>query len=58
MTKKKRKVRVFSCLEDFERVYFPKSFEKKKREKPLNAETLGATLARESLDKIKSDLKK
>lgn len=37
---------------EFEKKYFPKSFEKRMAEKPTDARALGISLAKESLGKI------
>jgi len=56
MNKSKKKKQVFHAMNEFEKKYFPKSFEKKMAEKPTNARDLGIWLAKESLDKIRRPL--
>ena len=43
-------------MKAFEKEFFPKSFEKRMAEKPTDAQALGVSLARESLDKIRERL--
>lgn len=45
--------RVFRSIVEFEKKYFPKSFEKRMAEKPTDAHALGISFAKESLDKIR-----
>lgn len=47
---------VFYSIMNFEKEYFPKSFEKRMLEKPTDARALGISLAKESLKKIKAHL--
>ena len=56
MNKSKKKKQVFHAMMEFEKKYFPRSFEKKMAEKPTNAHDLGIWLAKESVDKIRSRL--
>ena len=48
----------FHSIMEFEKEYFPKSFKKKMEEKPTDARALGSSLAKESLDKIRTRLAK
>lgn len=43
-------------MKEFEKEFLPKSFEKIMVEKPKDAQALGVSLARESLDKIRERL--
>jgi len=52
MNRSKRKKQAFRSMIEFEKKYFPKSFEKRMAEKPTDARALGSSLAKESLDKI------
>lgn len=54
----KKGKQVFHSITEFEKEYFPKSFEKKMEEKLTDARALGSSLAKESLDKIKTRLAK
>lgn len=56
MKKKKEEKRVFRTIKEFEKTFLPKSFEKKKIEKPEDAKALGIILAKESLEKIRRQL--
>ncbi len=56
MNRSKEKKQVFRSMMEFEKNYFPKSFEKRMLERPTDAQTLGISLAKESLDKIKERL--
>ncbi|MFZ2410986.1 MAG: hypothetical protein WAW23_05410 [Candidatus Methanoperedens sp.] len=50
----KKKIR---SMEDFEKTYFPKSFEKQISDESENSHDLGIGWAKEYLDKIKDQLK-
>ena len=52
MNRSKRKKQAFRSMTEFEKKYFPKSFEKRMAQKPTDARALGISLAKESLDKI------
>jgi hypothetical protein len=52
---KARKTACRSTIE-FQRRFFPKSFKKKMAEKPTDAQALGATLAKETLEKVEGKL--
>jgi len=52
----KKKKLIYHSITEFERTFFPKSFEKRMAEKPTNDQSLGASLAKESLEKIKGQL--
>ncbi|MEA1995294.1 MAG: hypothetical protein U9N18_03970 [Campylobacterota bacterium] len=58
MNRNEKKKQVIRSMIEFERKYFPKSFEKRMTEKPTDARALGICLAKESLDKIKRQLSK
>ena len=58
MNGSRKEKHVFHSIMEFEKEYFPKSFEKKMEEKPKDARALGSTLAKESLDKIRTRLAK
>lgn len=52
---KKRK-RVYRSIKEFEKEFFPKSFERRMAEKPTDAQALGISLAKKSLEKIRGQL--
>jgi hypothetical protein len=54
---KNEKKRVFCSMDEFMKTYFPKSFEKLAARKSEDAHDLGIHWAKESLDKIKDQLK-
>ena len=56
MNKNKKKKQVYRSMMEFEKRFFPKSFEKRMAEKPTDAQVLGVSLARESLGKIRRRL--
>lgn len=58
MNGNRKEMRVFHSIVEFEKEYFPKSFEQKMEEKPTDARALGSNLAKESLDKIRTRLAK
>ena len=58
MNRNKKKKQVIQSMIEFEKKYFPKSFEKRMSEKPTDARALGICLAKESLDKIRKRLAK
>lgn len=58
MNENKKGKQAFHSMMEFEKEYFPKSFEKKMEEKPTDARALGSNLAKESLDKIRTLLAK
>lgn len=51
-----RKTTKFKSVAEFESRYFPDSFERRIVEKGVNPHELGTRLARESLEKIRSQL--
>jgi len=53
MKKSEEKKQVIRSMRDFERIYFPKSFEKRLSEKETDAETIGVTWAKESCERVK-----
>ena len=58
MNGSKKGKQVFYSIMEFEKEYFPKSFKKKMEEKPTDARALGSSLAKESLNKIRTRLAK
>ena len=52
---KKRKS-IYRSMTEFEKFFSPKSFQKKIAKKPTDAQALGASLAKETLEKIKGKL--
>lgn len=58
MKKGKNKKQIYQSMKEFEKEYFPESFEKRMSEKPTDAQALGVILAKESLEKIKGRLTK
>lgn len=56
MNRSKKEKQVFRSIAEFEKKYFPKSFEERIAEKPTDAHALGVSLAKESLDKIREQL--
>lgn len=56
MVKNKKKKALCSMIE-FKKTYFPKSFEKQATKESEDARDLGIRWAKESLDKIKDQLK-
>lgn len=58
MNKGKKKKQAYRSMVEFEKEFFPKSFEKRMAEKPTDAQALGVNLAKESLEKIRGRLAK
>ena len=58
MNKDKTKKQTYHSMREVEREFFPKSFEKRMAEKPTDAKALGASLAKESLEKVRERLAK
>jgi len=56
MKKKKKKKQVYKSIREFEKKFLPKTFEKRRGEKPTDAQALGIILAEESLEKIREQL--
>ncbi len=56
MSMKKRKEHVFSSIREFEKEYLPESYKKSNVKNPVDAQALGVSLAKESLDKIRKEL--
>ena len=52
--KNRKKKQVFRSMREFEKEFFPKSFDKKVTRKPRDAQALGISLAKESFEKIGS----
>lgn len=55
MNRNKRK-QVFRSMMEFEKKFFPTSFERKMAENPTDAHALGVSLAKESLERIRERL--
>jgi chaperonin GroEL (HSP60 family) len=58
MNRKKEEGRIFHSIGEFERNFFPKSFEKKLIKKSEDSQALGISLAKESLEEIRRQLAK
>ena len=58
MNKDKKGKQIYQSMTEFEKEFFPKSFEKRMAEKSTDAQALGVSLAKESLEKIKGRLAK
>lgn len=56
MNKSKEKKQKYYSIIEFESKYFPKAYKRRMTKKSKDAHALGSTLAKESLDKIKSQL--
>lgn len=56
MGKIRKPKKIFYSLKEFEKTYFPKSFEIETLEKPTTAREIGICLAKESLDRIKEQM--
>lgn len=56
MSRNKKGKNIYRSMVEFERKYLPKSLEKRRAEKPTDAQALGASLAKETLEKIKGKL--
>jgi len=56
MNKNKKRNQTYRSMREFEREFFPKSLEKRMAEKPKDAQALGVTLAKESLERIRERL--
>ena len=56
MGKIRKPKKTFYSLKEFEKTYFPKSFEMETLEKPTTASEMGICLAKESLDKIRKQI--
>ncbi len=56
MNRKKEKEQIYHSIVEIERIFFPKSFEERMMKKSEGSQALGASLAKESLDKIKKQL--
>jgi hypothetical protein len=54
--KKKNEDLKFRSMMEFEKKYLPKSYEEKLRPKPKDAQALGASMAKETLQKVKKQL--
>ncbi|HOI70515.1 MAG TPA: hypothetical protein PLN41_12300 [Methanothrix sp.] len=53
---RKKNKQIFHSVDEFEAEYFPRSFKEKSRKEPIDPQSLGISLAEESLDKIRSQL--
>jgi hypothetical protein len=58
MARRVEKERMFRSFVEFEKEYFPKSFERKRSQAPEDPAALGTHLAKESLEKIRAKLLK
>jgi hypothetical protein len=58
MKKDMRRKRVFRSMREFEKQFLPKTLKKKLAEKPKDAQALGVSLAKESLEKVSGQLAK
>ena len=58
MNKNGKKKQLYRSMKEFERKFFPKSFKEKMAETPTDAQALGVSLAKESLEKIRERLAK
>lgn len=56
MKKNKDKKKAYRSMIEFEKKFFPKSFEKRLKEASTDSHTIGINLAKESLDKIREQL--
>ncbi len=56
--KNKKAKHTYRSMAEFEKRFFPKSSEKRMAEKPKDAQALGISLAKESLEKIRGQLPK
>jgi len=58
MGRGKKKKQVYKSMREFEEKFFPKFFRKQLKEVSTDAHALGISLARESLETIRSQLSK
>ncbi|PKP57572.1 MAG: hypothetical protein CVT88_08720 [Candidatus Altiarchaeales archaeon HGW-Altiarchaeales-1] len=56
MKKNKNKKETYVSMIEFEKKFFPKSFEKRMKERITDARAIGINSAKESLDKIREHL--
>lgn len=56
MKRNKNEKKVYHSMREFEKEFFPKSFKKRMAEKSADAQALGVSLAKESLEKIRERL--
>ncbi len=56
MKKNKNKKQIFHSITDFEKHYFPKSFEENITKRQTDARSLGINLAKESLENMRKQL--
>ena len=56
MNKNMKERKIYRSMAEFEKEFFPESFEKRMAEKPTDAGALGVSLAKESLEKIMRQL--
>jgi len=54
MNNRKQRKMVFRSLMEFEKAYFPKAFEREIMQNYTDAESLGAILAKQTLEKIET----
>lgn len=58
MNRNEKKKQICRSMAEFEKKFLPKSFEKRMAERPTDAQDLGVSLAKESLNKIRNQLAK
>jgi len=54
--KKSSEKQIYRTMLEFEKEFFPKSFKERMAEKPTDAQALGVSLAKESLQRIERKL--
>ena len=54
--KKNSEKQIYRTMLEFEKEFFPKSYKERMTEKPTDAQALGVSLAKESLERIKREL--
>ena len=54
MNNRKQGKKVFRSLMEFEKAYFPKAFEREMMQENTDAESLGAILAKQTLERIET----
>ncbi|MEK6921448.1 MAG: hypothetical protein AABX82_06185 [Nanoarchaeota archaeon] len=58
MNRNEKKKQIYRSMAEFEKENFPKSFKKRMAERLTDAKALGISLAKESLNEIRSQLAK
>ena len=56
MNKNGKRKQIYRSMKEFEKEFLPKSFKERMAEKPTDAQALGVSLAKESLEKIRRRL--